>query len=95
MTLIGVHEMYGRVHPNCANETTLLVSRPPIFVFSCGWEVIIHYSLFNILSFWGCVFLELIGTAQIINKKEAWLAFQDNNEGRCGRLKQTRAGTRN
>ena len=43
---------------NKANETTLLVSRPPIFVFSCGRAVIIHYLLFNILAFWGCGFLE-------------------------------------
>ena len=50
-----------------ANETTL-VSRPPIYVFSCRWAVII-----NILLFWGRGFLELIGTAQII-KKAAWLA---------------------
>ena len=35
----------------------------------------------------------LPGTAQIINKKEVWLAFQGNNEGRCGRLQQTQVGT--
>ena len=83
-------------YPYKANETTLLVSRPPIFVFSCGWAIIIHYSLFSILSFGGVVdVLELIGTAQIINNMEAWLAFQGNNEGSCSRFKQTRAGTRN
>ena len=73
-----------------ANESTILISHPPVFMRAGG-----HYSLSNIVSFWGCGFLELIGTAQIINKKEAWLAFQGNNEGRCGRLKQTRAGTKN
>ena len=53
-----------------------------------------HYSLFNILSFWGCGYLELIGTTEIINKKEAWLAFQGINEVRCGsqRLKQMWVG---
>ena len=41
-----------------------------------------HYSLFFIQYFviFGCVFLELIGTTQIINKKDTWLAFQGNNE---------------
>ena len=35
-------------YPYKANETTLLVFRPPIFVFLCGWAIIIYYSLFNI-----------------------------------------------
>ena len=34
-----------------ANQTTLLVSRPPVFIFLCGRAVIIHYSLFNIMAF--------------------------------------------
>ena len=34
-----------------ANQTTLLVSHPPIFIFLCGRAVIIHYSLFNIMAF--------------------------------------------
>ena len=34
-----------------ANQTTLLVSRPPVFLFLCGRAVIIHYSLFNIMAF--------------------------------------------
>ena len=36
---------------NKANQTTLLVSRPPVFIFLCGRAVIIHYSLFNIMAF--------------------------------------------
>ena len=68
----------------------------PFLYFHAGrWSLFIHLLLFNILSFWGCGFLELIGTAQIINEKEAWLAFQGNNDGRCGRLKQMWAGMRN
>jgi hypothetical protein len=35
------------------------------------------------------------GTAQIISKKEVWLVFQGNNEGKSGRLKQMRKVTRN
>ena len=34
-----------------ANQTTLLVSRPPVFIFLCGQAVIIYYSLFNIMAF--------------------------------------------
>ena len=30
---------------NKANQTALLVSRPPVFIFLCGRAVIIHYSL--------------------------------------------------
>ena len=37
-------------------------------------------SNFDILGAW------LPVTALIIDKKEVWLAFQGNNEGRCGRL---------
>ena len=44
---------------------------PSIFVFSCGQAVIIHYSMF-----WGCVFLELIGTVQIINKRRRGWYFK-------------------
>ena len=47
----------------------LLVSRPPVFI--------IQY--YGILKVW------FPGTAQIISKKEVWLVFQGNNEGRCGR----------
>ena len=46
------------------NETTL-VSCPPVSMRTGD-----HYSLFNVSSFWGCGFLVLIGTAQIINKKK-------------------------
>ena len=53
-----------------------------------------HYSLF-IVQYYGIFRVWFPGTAQIISKKEVWLAFQGNNEGRSGRLKQTRAVTRN
>ena len=53
-----------------------------------------HYSLF-IVQYYGILRVWFPGTAQIISKKEVWLAFQGNNEGRSGRLKQTRAVTRN
>ena len=53
-----------------------------------------NYSLF-IMQYYGILRVWLPGTAQIINKKEVWLAFQGNNEGRSGRLKQMREVTRN
>ena len=77
------HSIY---RANKANQTTLLVSRPPVFIFLCRRAVIIYY---GILRVW------FPGTAQIISKKEVWLVFQGNNEGRSGRLKQTREVTRN
>ena len=54
--------------------------------------MIVHYSISRV---WlpGTGGVQLPGTTQRINKKEAWLAFQGNNEGRSGRLKQTRAET--
>ena len=48
-----------------------------------------NYSLF-IMQYYGILRVWLPGTAQIINKKEVWLAFHGNNEGRSGGLKQTR-----
>ena len=63
---------------------TLLVSRPPFFIILCGWTVII---LLFIMQYHGILMVWLPGTAQIINKKEVWLAFQGNNEGRSGMLK--------
>ena len=74
-----------------ANQSILLVSRPPLFKSLCGQAVIIHYSIchFEGEASWNGV--QLPGTTQRINKKEAWLAFQGNNEGGSGRLKQTRA----
>ena len=62
-----------------ANQITLLVSCPPLF--TRGWLLIIHYAILWHLRVW------LPGNAQMINKKEVWLAFQGNNEGRNGRLK--------
>jgi hypothetical protein len=53
-----------------------------------------HYSLF-IIQYYGILRVWFPGTAQLISKKEVWLVFQGNNEGRSGRLKQTRAVTRN
>ena len=53
-----------------------------------------NYSLF-IMQYYGILRVWLPGTAQIINKKEVWLAFQGNNEGRSSRLKQMREVTRN
>ena len=53
-----------------------------------------HYSLF-IIQYYGILRVWFPGTAQIISKKEVWLVFQGNNEGRSGRLKQTWAVTRN
>ena len=78
-----------------ANQSILLVSRPPLFKFLCRQVVIIHYSVchFEDVASWNRV--QLPGTTQRINKKEAWLAFQGNNEGGSGRLKQTQAVTRN
>ena len=64
-----------------------------LYFHASGRSLLIHCSEYFVT--WRCGFLELIGTTKIINKKEAWLAFQGNNEGRCSRLKQTRAGTRN
>ena len=40
-----------------------------------------HYSLF-IVQYYGILRVWFPGTAQIISKKEVWLAFQGNNEGR-------------
>ena len=48
-----------------------------------------NYSLF-IIQYYGILRVWLPGTTQIINKKVVWLAFQGNNEGKSGRLKQTR-----
>jgi hypothetical protein len=53
-----------------------------------------HCSLF-IIQYYGVLGVWFPGTAQLISKKEVWLVFQGNNEGRSGRLKQTRAVTRN
>ena len=53
-----------------------------------------NYSLF-IMQYYGILRVWLPGTAQIINNKEVWLAFQDNNEGRSGRLKQMQEVTTN
>ena len=60
-----------------ANESTILVSRPPVFMWAGG-----HYSLSNIVSFWKCGFLELIGTAQIINKKGDAVGWNRRGRGR-------------
>ena len=78
-----------------ANQNTLLVSRPPLFKFLCGRVVIVHYSICNFEGVASWNGLQLPGITQRINKKEAWMAFQGNNEGRSGKLKQTRAVTRN
>jgi hypothetical protein len=51
-----------------------------------------YYSLF-IIQYYGILRVWFPGTAQIISKKEVWLVFQGNNEGRSGRLKQTREVT--
>ena len=51
-----------------------------------------HYSLF-IIQYYDILRVWFPGTTQIISKKEVWLVFQGNNEGRCGRLKQTREVT--
>ena len=71
-----------------ANQSILLVSRPPIFKVLCGRAMIIHYSIchFEGVASWNGG-VQLPGTTQRINKNEAWLAFQGNNEGRSGRLK--------
>jgi hypothetical protein len=53
-----------------------------------------HYSLF-IIQYYGILRVWFPRTAQIISKKEVWLVFQGNNEGRSSRLKQMRAVTRN
>ena len=37
--------------PSKANQTTLLVSRPPLFIILGGRAVIIHYSLCSIMAF--------------------------------------------
>ena len=49
--------------------------------------MIIHYSIchFEGVASWN-------GGAASWNKKEAWLAFQGNNEGRSGRLKTDAGG---
>ena len=60
--------------------------------------MIIHYSIchFEGVASWnGGGGVQLPGTTHRITKKKAWLVFQGNNEGRSGRLKQTRAVTRN
>ena len=43
-----------------------------------------------IIQYYGILRVWFPGTTQIISKKEVWLVFQGNNEGRSSRLKQTR-----
>ena len=46
LTVIGVHEMHGRMHPNYCQITILLVVDPPLIIglpyddslFSCSWQ---------------------------------------------------------
>ena len=88
------HLLIGEIHSciipgNKANQITLLVSRPPVSMRAGS-----HYSLF-IIQYYGILRVWFPRTAQIISKKEVWLVFQGDNEGRSGRLKQTREVMRN